>query len=72
MHTVIRDDPEALGFAILFLLISVIGRVVSLVANGARTDAIRNVVPVGLVLAVSVVALVLFQRGRNDVAAMSG
>ncbi len=62
MHTVIGEQTGALRFSILFLLLSVVGRGVSLVVDGSSDEAVRNLVPVGLMLAVSVVALVLFQR----------
>ncbi len=65
MHTVIGQDLGALRFTILFLLLSTIARVVSLVADGSSDDAIRNVIPVGLLLVASVVSLALFQRGES-------
>ena len=65
MHTVIGQETGALRFAILFLLLSVVGRVVSLVADGSSDEAVRNLVPVGLMLLVSVAALALFQRADS-------
>lgn len=65
MHTVIGQETGALRFAILFLLLSVIGRVVSLIVDGSSGEAVRNLVPVGLMLVVSVAALALFQRADS-------
>lgn len=64
MHTVIAQQTGALRFAILFLLLSVIGRVISLVADGSGNDAVRNVVPVSLMFVGAVAALVLFRRSE--------
>lgn len=61
MHTVIGQQAGALRFAILFLLLSVVGRIVSLVADGTSDQAVQNLVPVALMLAVSVAALALLQ-----------
>lgn len=66
MHTVIGQDTGALRFAILFLLLSIVGRVVSLIDDGTGNDAITNLVPVTLMLAVSVASLVLFLRTADD------
>lgn len=66
MHTVVGQETGALRFAILFLLLSVIGRVVGLLADGASDDAVRNVVPVGLMLVLSVISLAMFQRTTAD------
>ncbi|MEL6981307.1 MAG: DUF4345 family protein [Actinomycetota bacterium] len=67
MHTVIGQETGALRFAILFLLLSIVGRVVSLIDDGTGNDAIRNLVPVGIMLAVSVMSLALFIRsGQTD------
>ena len=64
MHTVLGQQTGALRFAILFLLLSIVGRVVSLIADGSDSDAVRNLVPVGLMLIVSVGSLALFQRSE--------
>ena len=62
MHTVVGRQTGALRFAILFLLLSLIGRVVSLFADGTGNGAVENLVPVGLMLIGSIAALELFQR----------
>lgn len=61
-HTVIGKQTGALRFAILFLLLSVIGRIIGLVADGSSTEAVRNLVPVGLMLVISITSLGLFLR----------
>lgn len=66
IHTVIGQETGALRFAILFLLLSIVGRVVSLIADGTDNNAIRNLIPVGLMLAASFGSLALFSKGRHD------
>ena len=66
MHTVLGQQTGALRFAILFLVLSIVGRVVSLIADGTDSEAVRNLVPVGLMLVVSIVALALFQRSQRS------
>ena len=66
MHTVVNQETGALRFAILFLLLSIVGRVVSLFADGSSTLAIRNLVPVSLMVIVSIVSLVLFLRTNEE------
>lgn len=69
MHTVIRQETGALRFAILFLLLSIVGRVVSLFDDGTGNDAIRNLIPVGIMLTVSITSLALFLKsGQTDAA----
>ncbi len=69
MHTVIGQETGALRFAILFLLLSIVGRVVSLIDDGTGNDAIRNLIPVGVMLTVSVTSLALFiKSGQTDAA----
>ena len=63
-HTVIGQDSGGLRIAILFLLLSIIGRVISLIADGTGDGTVQNLVPVGLMLIVSVVSLGLFQRSE--------
>lgn len=65
MHTVIGKETGALRFAILFLLLSIIGRIIGLAADGSSDAAIRNLFPVGAMLAVSVASLVLFLRADS-------
>lgn len=62
MHTVVHQETGALRFAILFLLLSIVGRVISLFADGSSSLAIRNLVPVSLMMIVSVISLVLFMK----------
>ncbi len=66
MHTVINQETGSLRFAILFLLLSLIGRIVSLVADGSDPTTLRNLVPVSAMLVVSVVSLVLFLRSEKS------
>lgn len=66
MHTVIGQETGALRFAILFLLLSIVGRVVSLIDDGTGNDAVRNLIPVGIMLAVSIASLVIFRRAGHD------
>lgn len=66
MHTVIHQETGALRYAILFLLLSIVGRVVSLVADGSDALALRNLVPVSIMLVVSIVSLILFLRTDNE------
>lgn len=65
MHTVINQQTGALRFSILFLLLSIVGRVVSLIVDGSDPLAIRNLVPVSVMLIVSIVSLVLFMRSED-------
>jgi len=64
VHTVIKQNTTPLHVAILFLALSVIGRIIGLVVDGSGGDAIRNVVPVTVILIVSVLSLVLFKRSE--------
>lgn len=64
MHTVIGQETGALRFAILFLLLSVVGRVVSLIDDGTGNDAALNLMPVGAMLLISIGSLALFQRSE--------
>ena len=65
MHTVINQETGALRFAILFFILSIVGRIVSLIADGSNPLALRNLVPVSLMLIVSIASLVLFQRSEK-------
>ncbi len=62
MHTVVNQQTGALRFTIMFLLFSIIGRIISLFADGAGSEAVRNLIPVSLMLIVSVASLVMFQK----------
>lgn len=65
MHTVVHQQTGALRFSILFLLLSIVGRVVSLFADGSDPDAVRNIVPATIMLLVSITSLVLFQKSES-------
>ena len=67
MHTVLHQQTGALRFTILFLLLSIVGRLLSLGIEGTSPEAIRNLIPVSLMLVVSVASLVLFRK--SDAAA---
>ncbi|MEM7034534.1 MAG: DUF4345 family protein [Chloroflexota bacterium] len=64
MHTVINQETESLRFAILFLILSIVGRIVSLIADGSDPSALRNFVPVSIMVIVSIASLVLFLRSE--------
>ena len=64
MHTVINQETGALRFTILFLLLSIIGRIVSLFADGSGPLVIRNMVPAALLLIASIASLVMFQKSE--------
>ena len=66
MHVVVNENHGVLRMVILFLLFSIIGRIVSLIADGGSADAIRNFVPVTLMLIISIISLVLFLRSENS------
>ena len=64
MHSVIHQETGALRFTILFLLLSIIGRVIGLIAEGSSPEALRNLVPVALLFIGSVASLVMFLRSE--------
>ncbi len=64
MHTVINQETGALRFTILFLILSIVGRIVSLIADGAGPVVLRNFVPVSIMLIVSIASLVLFLKSE--------
>lgn len=64
MHTVVNQETAALRFAILFLLLSIIGRIISLFADGSDPLALRNIVPATLLLIGSIASLVMFLRSE--------
>ena len=66
MHTVINQETGALRFSILFLILSIVGRVVSLIADGSSPEALRNLVPVSIMVIVSIASLVLFLRSEES------
>ncbi|WP_420641008.1 DUF4345 family protein [Candidatus Leptofilum sp.] len=68
MHVVLHQNHGVLRMAILFLLLSLIGRIVSLFADGSSAEAIRNLIPVSGMLVVSIVSLVLFLRSEASAA----
>ena len=65
MHTVVNQQTGALRFAILHLLLTIVGRIMSLIADGADPLALRNLVPVSIMLIVSIASLVMFLRSEN-------
>ncbi len=62
MHTVVNQHTGALRFTIMFLLLSIIGRIISLFADGTGSAAVRNLIPVSLMFIVSIASLVMFQK----------
>ncbi len=64
LHTVINQETGALRFTILFLILSIVGRIVSLIADGAGPLALRNLVPVSIMLIVSIASLVIFLKSK--------
>ena len=64
MHTVVHQETGSLRLSILFLLLSIGGRVVSLIVDGSDPASLRNFVPVILMVIVSIVSLVLFLRSE--------
>ena len=66
MHTVVNQETGALRFAILHLLMTIVGRVVSVFADGSDSSSLFNFVPVTLMLIVSIISLVMFLRSEPD------
>ncbi|MEO0564641.1 MAG: DUF4345 family protein [Chloroflexota bacterium] len=66
MHVIVSENHGVMRMVILFLLISIIGRVLGLFIDGINPEAIRNLVPVSLMLLVSIGSLVLFIRGEKS------
>lgn len=66
MHTVVNQQTGALRFAILHLLLTIVGRITSLVADGADPLALRNLIPVTAMLIVSIASLVMFLKTENN------
>ena len=64
MHTVVNQETGALRFSILFLLLSIVGRIISMVTDGVVDGTVRNLVPVSLMFIVCIVSLVLFQKSE--------
>ena len=65
MHVVLHQNHGVLRMAILFLLLSIVGRIISLFADGSSAEALRNLVPVSLMMVVSFISLVLFLRSEE-------
>ena len=65
MHSVRAGEDGAMRFAVLFLLLSVIGRVISMFADGSNDGTVRNLIPVSLMLVVSIASVILFNRGAD-------
>ncbi len=66
MHTVVNQQTGALRFSIMFLLFSIIGRIISFIADGTGSGAVRNLIPVSLMFIVSVISLVMFLRTEPE------
>ena len=64
MHTVVNQETGALRFSILFLLLSIVGRIISMVADGVIDGTVRNLIPVSLMFIVCIISLVLFQKSE--------
>ncbi len=62
VHTVVNQQTGALRFSIMFLLFSIIGRIISLFTDGSGSEAMRNLIPVSIMFIVSVASLVMFQK----------
>lgn len=65
IHVVLHQNHGVLRMAILFLLLSIVGRIISLFADGSSPEAIRNLIPVSVMFVVSIISLVLFLRSEN-------
>ena len=66
MHVVLHENHGVLRMAILFLLLSLVGRIVGIFVDGLSPDVIRNLVPVLGMLVVSIIALALFLRSEAE------
>lgn len=66
MHTVVNQETGSLRFAILFLLLSIIGRIISLVADGSDGGAVQNMIPAIVLFLASVGSLVMFLRSEES------
>ena len=64
MHTVIHQETGSLRFAILFLLLSIVGRIISLIVDGSDGDVVRNMIPAIILFIGSIGTLVIFQKGE--------
>jgi hypothetical protein len=65
MHVVLNQNHGVLRMAILFLLLSIVGRIISLFADGSSPEAIRNLIPVSGMIVMSIISLVLFLRSED-------
>ncbi|WP_420630685.1 DUF4345 family protein [Candidatus Leptofilum sp.] len=66
MHTVISQQTGALRFTILFLLLSIVGRIVSLIADGSNGGVVRNMIPAIILFVVSIASLMMFLRSETS------
>ena len=66
MHVIVSENHGVMRMVILFLLLSIVGRIVSLVADGSDGGAIGNLIPVTLLLIGSIASLVLFLRSEPE------
>ncbi len=65
MHVIVNENHGVLRMVIMFLLLSIVGRIVSLVADGSDGGAVRNIIPVTLLLIGSIASLVMFMRSEE-------
>jgi hypothetical protein len=64
MHTVIHQNMGALRFWIMFLVFSLVGRIVGLISDGSDALSSRSFVPVIVLLVVSGISLMLMMRSE--------
>ena len=60
VHSVVNGADGAMRFAVMFLGLSLIGRIISMVVDGQNEGTVRNLIPVSLMLIVSIGSVVLF------------
>jgi hypothetical protein len=60
------QEVEALKYAILHLLLVVVARVFSLVADGSSPEALQNFAPAVVLLVLGVTALILFKTSARS------
>ena len=65
MHVVVNENHGVLRMVIMFLLLSIVGRIVSLVADGSDGGAVRNIIPATLLLIGGIASLVMFMRSEE-------
>lgn len=65
MHVIVNENHGVMRMIVMFFLFSIIGRIISLVADGSGAEAIRNLVPVSILFILSIASLVLFLRSEE-------